>query len=97
MKLVGSSVISEPVEFIFNLVNIVVTKHFFVLSYETVKFILNVFYIYSKFSIYSIPSPIRGSPFVAPHTRRFCSQFFLVRQFCEFLWPFLAEKCSHSP
>ena len=28
MKLVDSSVISEPVEFIFNLLNVVLTKHF---------------------------------------------------------------------
>ena len=28
MKIVDSSVISKPVEFIFNLLNIVVTKHF---------------------------------------------------------------------
>ena len=28
MKLVDSSVISEPVEFIFSLLNVVVTKHF---------------------------------------------------------------------
>ena len=28
MKLVVSSVISEPVKFIFNLLNVVVTKHF---------------------------------------------------------------------
>ena len=31
MKLVDSSVISEPVEFIFNLLNVVTTKHFFFL------------------------------------------------------------------
>ena len=46
MKLVDSSVISEPVEFIFNLLNVAVTKHLFVFSYETVKFIPNTLYIY---------------------------------------------------
>ena len=45
MKLVDSSVIFEPVEFIFNLLNVVVTKHFFVFSYETVKFIPNTLYM----------------------------------------------------
>ena len=42
MKLVDSSVIFEPVEFIFNVLNVFVAKHFFVLSYESVKFIPNV-------------------------------------------------------
>ena len=46
MRLVDSSVISEPVEFIFNLLNVVVIKHFFVFSYETVKFIPNTLYTY---------------------------------------------------
>ena len=41
MKPIDSSVISENVEFIFNLLNVVVTKHFFVFSYEAVNFILN--------------------------------------------------------
>ena len=45
MKLVDSSVISEPVEFIFNLLNVVVTKHFFVFSNEAVKFIPNTLYV----------------------------------------------------
>ena len=27
---------------------------------------------------HSIPSPIRRSPFAAPHTRRFCSQSFYI-------------------
>ena len=35
MKLVDISVISEPAEFIFNPLNVVVTKHFFVFSFET--------------------------------------------------------------
>ena len=39
MKLVDSSVISKPVEIVLYLLNIVVTKNFFVFSYETVKFI----------------------------------------------------------
>ena len=46
MKTVDSSVISEPVEFIFNQLNVVVTKHFIVFCYETVKFIPNTLYIY---------------------------------------------------
>ena len=46
MKLVDSSVIFKPVEFIFNLLNVVVTMHFHVFSYETVKFIPNSMYIY---------------------------------------------------
>ena len=33
MKLADRSVISKRVEFIFNLLNVVVTKHFFVFSY----------------------------------------------------------------
>ena len=45
MKLVESSVILKPVEFIFNLLNAVVTKHFFVFSYETVTFIPSTLYI----------------------------------------------------
>ena len=52
MKLVDSSVISEPVEFILYLLNVVVTKHFFVFSYETVKFSLNILYIYSLNTLY---------------------------------------------
>ena len=36
MKLVDSSVIFEPDEFILNLLNVVVTEHFLVFSYETV-------------------------------------------------------------
>ena len=46
MKLVNSSIISESVEFIFNLLNVAVTKHLFVFSYETVKFIPNTLYVY---------------------------------------------------
>ena len=45
MKLVNSSVISKPVEFIFNLLNVVVTKLFFVFSNETVKFLPNTLYM----------------------------------------------------
>ena len=46
MKLVNSSVISEPVEFILNLLNVVITKHFFLFSYEAVKYIPIYIYIY---------------------------------------------------
>ena len=44
MKLVDCSVISEPVDLIFNLLNVVVSKHFFFFFYETVKFIPNTQY-----------------------------------------------------
>ena len=44
MNLVDS-VISEPVEFIFNLLSVVVVKHFFVFSSEAVNFIPNTLYI----------------------------------------------------
>ena len=44
MKLVDSSVIFQLVEFVFNLLNVVVTKHFFVFSYETVKFFPSTLY-----------------------------------------------------
>ena len=43
MKLVDSSVISEPVEFIFNLLNVVVTKHF-LFSLMKLKFIQSTLY-----------------------------------------------------
>ena len=45
MKLVDSRVISETDEFIFNLLNVVVTKHFFVFSCKNVKFIPNTLYV----------------------------------------------------
>ena len=48
MTLVDNSVISEPVEFIFNLLNVVIIKHFFVSSYGTVKFIPNTLYTVNK-------------------------------------------------
>ena len=48
MKLLDSSVISEAVEFIFDLLNVVITMHFFVFSYETVEFILSTLYIVSS-------------------------------------------------
>ena len=48
MKLVDSSVISKLVEFMFNLLNVVVTKHFFAFSYETFKFISSTLFIYMK-------------------------------------------------
>ena len=51
MKLVSSSVISEHVEFIFNLLSVVVTKHIYVFSYETVKFILSTLYTYGSYAI----------------------------------------------
>ena len=54
MKLLVSSVISEPVDFIFNLLNVVVTKHFLAFSYETVKFIPNTLYIYIQCFCYSV-------------------------------------------
>ena len=54
MKLVDSSVISEPVEFIFNLLNVVVTMHFFVLSYGAIIFIPNTLYV--VFEHYSVIS-----------------------------------------
>ena len=43
-----SSVISEPVEFIFNLLNVVLTKNFFIFSYETVKFVPNTSEEYNR-------------------------------------------------
>ena len=39
MKHDDSRVISEPVKFIFGLLNVVITKYFFVFAYKTVKFI----------------------------------------------------------
>ena len=58
MKFADNSVISEPVEFIFNLLNVLVTKLFLVFSYETVKFIPNTPYmlciIYIKLYIFSL-------------------------------------------
>ena len=53
MKRVDSRVISESFEFIFNLLNVVVTKHFFAYSYETVKFILNTLYIHMWYPFFS--------------------------------------------
>ena len=52
MKRVDSSVISEPVEFIFNLLNVVATKHS-VFSYETAKCIPNTMHSmhYSNISL----------------------------------------------
>ena len=47
-EIVDSSVITEPAESIFNLINVVVTKHFFVFSYETVKFIPNTLHMQRK-------------------------------------------------
>ena len=45
MKLVDSSVISEPVEFIFNLLNVAVTKHI-------LFSLMNTLYIYVYMDIY---------------------------------------------
>ena len=52
MKIVESGVISESVEFIFNLLNVVVTKNFFVFSYEAGNFIPNTLCIYICIYIY---------------------------------------------
>ena len=53
MKLVDSSIISEPAEFICNLLNVVVTRHYFVIPYETVKFIPNTLYVLTNRDIYA--------------------------------------------
>ena len=46
--------------------------------------------------VYSIPSPMRGSPFAAPHTRGFFCKSFL-NNVVNFLVNFVVGKRSHSP
>ena len=55
MKFVHSSVISEHAEFILNLLNVVATKHFFIFSYETVKWHnhLRVVWVYALMPLLS--------------------------------------------
>ena len=51
------------------------------------------------FGVYSIPSPMRGSTYAAPHTRGFCCKSFLNNfgNLVNFLVNFFAEKLSQSP